>query len=173
MLTAPAAPGEAPRPIEPLPLLADPPEKSVGWGSKIRHDFKDLDGFGTRNWALSGRICVATTHIPDRRTRPNGSTRRNDCPAVCCCREHFERLIGQLGTREVMAKSHSQIEALLFEEGNAVLRKLFQGYLDSLGDGTAAEPVRGPEGAERTHRRSAGRNLMTRFGAVRIERLVP
>jgi hypothetical protein len=85
-------------------------------------------------------------------------------------REDFDRLIGRLGAREVRAMSHSQVEALLFAEGNEVLRKLYQGYLDSLGTGSATEPVRGPEGAERTHRRQAGRNLMVRFGLVRIER---
>ena len=86
-------------------------------------------------------------------------------------REDFERLVARLGTAEVTAMSHSQVETLLFAEGNVVLRRLFQGYVDSLGNGTATAPVRGPEGAERTHRREAGRNLMTRFGPVRLERV--
>lgn len=54
----------------------------------------------------------------------------------------------------------SQVEAPLFAEGHAVLRKLFQGDLDSLGNGAARVFVRGREGAERTHLRAAGRNLL-------------
>jgi hypothetical protein len=85
-------------------------------------------------------------------------------------REDFERLIAKLGTSEVVAMSHSEVEALLFMEGNEVLRKLFQGYMDSLGNGAAEGAVRSPDGTERTHVREAGRNLMTRFGPVRLER---
>ena len=41
-------------------------------------------------------------------------------------REDFDRLIGRLGSAEMSTMSHSQVEALLFSEGNTVLRKLFQ-----------------------------------------------
>jgi hypothetical protein len=86
-------------------------------------------------------------------------------------REGMERLITKLGTPDVCVMTHSQAEALVFQEGNLVLRALYQGYLDSLGNGTAAGPVRGPEGAERTHKREARRKLMSRFGPVRTDRM--
>jgi len=86
-------------------------------------------------------------------------------------RRHMDDLTAKLSTPEVRAMTHSEVERLVFKEGNELLRKLYQGYLDSLGNGDVATPVRGVEGAERTHRRETARNLLVRFGPVRVRRI--
>ena len=85
--------------------------------------------------------------------------------------ESFGRLVTKLGSSEAATMTHSQVESLLNVEGTELLRQLFQGYLDSLGTGTCAKPVRGADGVERTHERLAGHNLMSLFGPVRLERM--
>ncbi|MHB8419734.1 MAG: ISKra4 family transposase [Acidiferrobacteraceae bacterium] len=86
-------------------------------------------------------------------------------------REAFEKLVAKCGSDQVASMTHSEVEGLLFEEGTELLRKIYQGYLNSLGDGAVSLPVRGPNGVEQTHRRETGRNLMTRFGPVRLCRM--
>src|SRR5487761_2591834 len=85
-------------------------------------------------------------------------------------REHFGRLVVRLGTTEVREMEEAEVERLVRPEGTETMRLLMQGYLTSLGHGVATVPVIGADGAERTHRRLLGRNLITTYGQVRFER---
>lgn len=86
-------------------------------------------------------------------------------------REYFETLVAKLENPQLADMTHSKVEDLLFREGNELMRILFQGYFDSLHGGVAEEAVRGADGVELTHHRELGRNLMTRFGMVRLSRM--
>jgi hypothetical protein len=83
----------------------------------------------------------------------------------------FDALVADLGSKRLAAMTHSDAEKLLQKEGNELLRLLYQGFLTAQGNGAVEDPVRGREGGERTHRREEGRNLMSVFGPVRIERM--
>jgi hypothetical protein len=82
----------------------------------------------------------------------------------------FEEIKRDLASPRMAAMTHSEVERSLQKDGTELLRLLYQGFLDAQGDGAVAEPVRGPEGANRTHVREEGRNLMSLFGPVRIAR---
>jgi len=86
-------------------------------------------------------------------------------------RKKFEELLDELGSARMAEMTHSDVERALQRDGTELLRRLYQGFLDAQGNGAVAEPVRGPEGADRTHEREEGRNLMSLFGAVRLARL--
>jgi hypothetical protein len=85
-------------------------------------------------------------------------------------RVNFSRLIAKLGSEGVRCMTHSDIERLIFDEGIETLRLLYQGYLNSFGEGKAEEPIFGADGGMRTHIRVIGRNIESIFGRVRIER---
>jgi hypothetical protein len=82
----------------------------------------------------------------------------------------FESLVLELRSKKAQGMTHSEIEDLICEHGNELMRLLYQGYLDSLGNGPANDPVRNQQGVELTHRVEEGRNLETIFGTVRVER---
>jgi len=86
-------------------------------------------------------------------------------------RAKFESLVGELRSPKMSSLTHSEVERMLGREGVELMRQMFQAFLTSLGDGRAEGPVQGAEGAERTHLRLEGRNMMTSFGPVRIERM--
>jgi hypothetical protein len=86
-------------------------------------------------------------------------------------RAKFESLVCELRSPKTAALTHSEVERMLGREGIELMRQMFQAFLTSLGDGQADGPVQGAEGAERTHLRLEGRNMMTSFGPVRIERM--
>jgi hypothetical protein len=86
-------------------------------------------------------------------------------------REQFERLVEQLGGRKAKAMTHSEIESLISEEGNEVMRRLFQGHLDARGCGESAEEVEGADGVRRPYARLMERRLKTVFGLVTVSRM--
>ena len=73
---------------------------------------------------------------------------------------------------ETQRLTHGEVEALVHTEGNELLRRLTQGYLDQR---SAEEPVHervvGEDGRSRTHRREGcKRRLESRFGEVVVTR---
>lgn len=86
-------------------------------------------------------------------------------------RAKYEQIVTALQDPKTANLTHSEVERMLDREGTELLRLMFQAFLRSLGDGQTEVPVCGAEGAERTHRRSTGRNMMTLFGPIRIERM--
>jgi len=90
------------------------------------------------------------------------------CEAVA----HFEQLLARLMDDEAQRLTHGEVEALVHTEGNELLRRLTQGYLDQR---SAEEPVLecvvGEDSLSRTHRRAGcKRALETRFGEVVVTR---
>jgi len=85
-------------------------------------------------------------------------------------REHFDRLVEQLGGRKAQGMTHSEIEKLIGREGNEVLRRLFQGHLDVRGPGEATDEVEGSDGVRRPYARMMERRLKTVFGVVTVDR---
>jgi hypothetical protein len=90
---------------------------------------------------------------------------------VAAC-EQFEKLLGELRSESTRVLEHGDVESLIAREGNELLRRLMQGYLDQR---TAAEErykgVTGPDGEERRHCRVRSRSLVTLFGEVTVGRL--
>jgi hypothetical protein len=83
----------------------------------------------------------------------------------------YESLVLELRSERAQGMTHSEVENLICEHGNELMRLLYQGYLDSLGNGPAIGSVRNHQGVELTHRVEEGKNLETIFGTVRVERL--
>jgi len=87
-------------------------------------------------------------------------------------REPFEKLMGELGSESTQTLEHGDVESLIAREGNELLRRLMQGYLDQRA--VAEEPLEGVVGAdgeERRHCRGRSRALVTVFGEVTVRRL--
>lgn len=85
-------------------------------------------------------------------------------------RERFEELVLHLQTAEVLAMTHGDFERELEKEGRELLRRLYQGYLDSRGLGEAKGPVVGVDGIERSRPRVQERTLTSAFGDVKVTR---
>jgi len=87
-------------------------------------------------------------------------------------REPFEKLMGELRSESTQTLEHGDVESLIAREGNELLRRLMQGYLDQRA--VAEEPlarVVGADGEERRHGRARSRALVTVFGDVTVRRL--
>lgn len=82
----------------------------------------------------------------------------------------YGSLVDELRSEKAQRMTHSEIESLICDRGNELMRQLLQGYLDSLGPGPATAAVRNQEGVELKHRVEEGRNLESVFGTVRITR---
>jgi hypothetical protein len=87
-------------------------------------------------------------------------------------REQFEKLTGELRSESARTLEHGDVESLIAREGNELLRRLMQGYLDQRAE--AEEPLEkavGADGQERRYGRARSRDLMTVFGEVAVRRL--
>jgi hypothetical protein len=87
-------------------------------------------------------------------------------------REQFEKLMGELRSESTQTLEHGDVESLIAREGNELLRRLMQGYLDQRA--VAEEPLEGVVGADgeaRRHCRARSRALVTVFGEVTVRRL--
>ena len=87
-------------------------------------------------------------------------------------REQFEKLTSALRSESMRNLEHGDVESLIGREGNEVLRRLMQGYLDRRS--RAEEPLErvvGADGQERGHCRARSRALATLFGEVTVSRL--
>jgi hypothetical protein len=86
--------------------------------------------------------------------------------------EQFEKLIGKLSSESTRTLEHGDVESLIAREGNELLRRLMQAYLDQRAE--AEEPlagVIGADGQERGHCRDRSRTLATLFGEVTVQRM--
>ncbi len=88
-------------------------------------------------------------------------------------REQFAQLIQALQSAGNLELEHGDIEALIWQEGNELLRRLLQGHLDLR---SAREPKRehviGGDGVIGSHRwAGCTRMLMSLFGEVAVKRL--
>lgn len=96
----------------------------------------------------------------------------NGFDEFAAAKEQFEKIIGQLRSEATRSLEHGDVERLIAHEGNEVLRRLLQGYLDERAQ--AEEPrdgVVGADGQERRHCRARSRVLATVFGDVTVRRL--
>lgn len=87
-------------------------------------------------------------------------------------KEQFEEMIRALRSDSTRTLEHGEVETLIAREGNELLRRLMQGYLDQRAQ--AEEPrerVVGADGEERKHCRARSRVLATLFGDVTVRRL--
>lgn len=88
-------------------------------------------------------------------------------------REELESLVSRLEEPATHQMSHGQVEELIHKDGMEVLRLLFQGHIDSRGDGDVGSSVVGSDGHRRTRkRRNKSRRLMSVFGLVLVTRVV-
>jgi hypothetical protein len=88
-------------------------------------------------------------------------------------RDQFGQLIEALQSEFNLEKEHGDIEALIWQDGKELLRRMLQGHLDLR---AAREPKRehviGGDGIIRTHRRrGCTRTLMSLFGEVSVKRM--
>jgi hypothetical protein len=86
-------------------------------------------------------------------------------------RAQFEQILQWLSSDTACGLSHSDIEALLRSNGNELLRRLLQGYLDNRSEDEIEGECRGSDEIERTHRRSQVRGLVSVFGEVQVRRI--
>lgn len=90
--------------------------------------------------------------------------------------EQFASLKEKLEARASWKLEHSELEDLIEKDGREILRLLLQGHLTLRSQHEEREgkheQMVGSDGVARTHRRSGtGRNLMTVFGPVLVERI--
>ena len=85
-------------------------------------------------------------------------------------RARFEQLLRLAHSRETQGMSHSEWERLLADEGQELLRQLYQDRVDEQAQAEVGEPVVDAEGSERTRKRPQRRELETIFGTVEVTR---
>ncbi|NER38312.1 MAG: hypothetical protein F6J93_30890 [Oscillatoria sp. SIO1A7] len=86
-------------------------------------------------------------------------------------RELFEEMVGWLSSDSVAGLEHSELEKSLYVNGNELLRRLLQGYLDRRQQDELEEDCIGSDGVKRTHKRQQSRKLTTIFGTVVVSRI--
>lgn len=89
-------------------------------------------------------------------------------------REYFDRLCERLRSADVLAMTHSEVEAVITTDGRDLLRQMFQDHVDLRGMHEQAVPhlfVVGNDGVLRPHHRDATRELKTLVGEVTVPRI--
>lgn len=86
-------------------------------------------------------------------------------------RELFEEIVDWLSSDSVCGFEHGELENKLFVNGNELLRRLLQGYLDRRNDDEIEGDCFGSDGVKRTHKRKLSRKLTTIFGTVTVRRI--
>ena len=83
-------------------------------------------------------------------------------------REQFAHLVSELQSGDTLDMEHGDVEKLISEEGNELLRRLLQGYFDLRASREGKrEDVRGSDGVVRGRcREGCKRTLMSLFGEV-------
>lgn len=76
-------------------------------------------------------------------------------------RELFEEMVDWLSSESVCGLEHGELKNKLFVNGNELLRRLLQGYLDRRSDDKIESDCSGSDGAKRTHKRKLSRKLTT------------
>lgn len=88
-----------------------------------------------------------------------------DFDEFATAKEQFEKMVGALRSESTRTLEHGEVESLIAREGNELLRRLMQGYLDQRAK--AEEPLERVvevDGEERKHCRARNRELATLFG---------
>jgi hypothetical protein len=90
-------------------------------------------------------------------------------------RDLFDALVVDLGALQAAAWTHDELEDVVEVRGRELLRRLVQGHLDLRAARERGQHLEAVAGADGTVRRSVEtghvRQLVTRFGRVRVERL--
>jgi hypothetical protein len=101
-----------------------------------------------------------------------GETEETCFDEYVAAREQFEKLMGELRSESARSLEHGEAESLIAREGNELMRRLMQGYLDQrTATEERCEGVTGADGEERRHCRARSRSLVTLFGDVTVRRL--
>lgn len=79
-------------------------------------------------------------------------------------------LVSRLQSADTARMSHSDLEAMLEQQGRELMRQLLQAHLDLRAQATPTGPVVGADGVERTHARHGERTLETLLGTVHVTR---
>jgi hypothetical protein len=86
-------------------------------------------------------------------------------------RSLFDEIVTWLSSEAACGLKHEELEKNLFVNGNELLRRLLQGYLDlRSGDEIEGECL-GRDGEQRTHKHKLARKLTTIFGTVIVRRI--
>ena len=85
-------------------------------------------------------------------------------------RAAFERLLEMAGAQETQRMGHSDLERWLAEEGQALLRQLYQDCVEEQAQGQVAGEVADATGRARPRQREQQRELETIFGTVEVNR---
>ena len=85
-------------------------------------------------------------------------------------RAAFEQVLRVAGSEETQRMKHSDLERLLAEQGQELMRQLYQDCVEQQAQAEVAEEVVDAQGVERTRRRQQRRELETIFGTVEVDR---
>ena len=85
-------------------------------------------------------------------------------------RARFEQLLRVAGSEETQRMQHSDLERLLAEQGQELMRELYQNCVDQQAQAEVADEVVDATGKERTRKRPQQRELETIFGTVEVQR---
>ena len=85
-------------------------------------------------------------------------------------REAFENVLRVAGSEETQRMQHSDLERLLAEQGQQLLRQLYQDSVDRQAQAEVADEVVDAHGTQRTRKRTQQRELETIFGTVQVQR---
>jgi hypothetical protein len=86
-------------------------------------------------------------------------------------RQLFEELVNWLSSDSSCGLEQSELESKLQINGNEILRRLLQGYLNRRSEDEIEGECAGSDGAKRTHKRKQSRKLTTIFGTVTVSRI--
>lgn len=86
-------------------------------------------------------------------------------------RQLFEELVNWLSSDSSCGLEHSELESKLQINGNEILKRLLQGYLNRRSEDEIEGECAGSDGAKRTHKRKQSRKLTTIFGTVTVSRI--
>ena len=79
-------------------------------------------------------------------------------------------LVSRLQSADTARMSHSDLEAMLEQQGRELMRQLLQAHLDLRAQATPTGSGVGADGVERTHTRHGARALETLLGTVQVTR---
>ncbi len=85
-------------------------------------------------------------------------------------RATFEKILQVAGSEETQRMKHSELERLLAQQGQELMRQLYQDCLDRQAQAEVVGEVVDAQGKQRTRKRMQRRELETIFGTVELER---
>ena len=85
-------------------------------------------------------------------------------------RAAFEQVLRVAASEETQRMKHSDLERLLAEQGQELMRQLYQDCVEQQAQGEVADEVVDAQGTERTRTRRQRRQLETIFGTVEVDR---